>query len=179
MALAVVLAIRHKPGCESVNMRIKWPNDIYFGHDIKLGGVIVKSSVMHDVIHANIGCGVNVTNKDPTICINDLLGQVKGPRPDPFTVDEVIARSLTILEQLISDFQTNGRHSFLDQYYKYWLHSECNVRLGSDDGAEAKIVGLDDFGFLQVKLTDGNTVSVQPDGNSFDMMKNLIVPKSR
>lgn len=36
-------------------MRIKWPNDIYFGRDVKLGGIIVKSSVMHDVIHVNIG----------------------------------------------------------------------------------------------------------------------------
>jgi len=40
---------------QSVDMRIKWPNDIYFGRDVKLGGVIVKSSVVSDVIHANIG----------------------------------------------------------------------------------------------------------------------------
>ena len=40
---------------KSVDVRIKWPNDIYFGRDVKLGGVIVKSSVMQDVIHVNIG----------------------------------------------------------------------------------------------------------------------------
>jgi len=46
------------------------------------------------------------------------------------------------------------------------------------DTVEGKIVGLDEFGFLQVKVTDGSVVSVQPDGNSFDMMRNLILRKS-
>jgi len=36
-------------------VRIKWPNDVYFGRQVKLGGIIVKSSVMSDVIHVNIG----------------------------------------------------------------------------------------------------------------------------
>jgi biotin---protein ligase len=53
------------------------------------------------------------------------------------------------------------------------------VRLGSESGPEATVVGLDDYGFLLVRLaSDGSTVSVQPDGNSFDMMKNLILPKN-
>ena len=50
---------------------------------------------------------------------------------------------------------------------------------GSDDSVEGRIVGLDEFGFLQViLLADGSRVSLQPDGNSFDMMRNLIRPKS-
>jgi len=50
---------------------------------------------------------------------------------------------------------------------------------GSDDSVEGRIVGLDEFGFLQViLLADGSRVSLQPDGNSFDMMRNLILPKS-
>ena len=40
---------------QNVDLRLKWPNDIYFGNTMKLGGVIVKSSIMADVIHANIG----------------------------------------------------------------------------------------------------------------------------
>jgi len=48
----------------------------------------------------------------------------------------------------------------------------------SPDTVEGRIVGLDEFGFLQVLLADGSCISVQPDGNSFDMMRNLILPKS-
>ena len=40
---------------QELNLRIKWPNDIYFGRNIKLGGVIVNSSVMGNLMHANIG----------------------------------------------------------------------------------------------------------------------------
>jgi len=56
------------------------------------------------------------------------------------------------------------------------------VRLTSEGGSqhtvEGKIVGIDEFGFLQVTLANGSCISVQPDGNSFDMMQNLILPKS-
>ena len=48
---------------------------------------------------------------------------------------------------------------------------------GSQNTVDGRIVGLDEFGFLQVTLDDGSCVSVQPDGNSFDMMRNLILPK--
>lgn len=42
---------------------------------------------------------------------------------------------------------------------------------------EVKITGLDDFGFLSVQTNSRKTLSVQPDGNSFDMLKNLIAMK--
>jgi biotin--protein ligase len=59
------------------------------------------------------------------------------------------------------------------------IFSDATVRLGNDNGDEATITGLDDYGFLLVRLQkDGSTKSVQPDGNSFDMMRNLIVPKN-
>ena len=60
--------------------------------------------------------------------------------------------------------------------------SDSVVRLASEDGSQrtvdGKIVGLDEFGFLQVTLVDSSHTSVQPDGNRFDMMRGLILPKS-
>lgn len=52
------------------------------------------------------------------------------------------------------------------------------VRLWSEDGPEAEVLGLDENGFLQVKSGEQGVVSVQPDGNSFDMLRNLVVIKS-
>ena len=61
-----------------------------------------------------------------------------------------------------------------------WLVSSSlsgtRVKLWSEDGPEAEVVGLDDHGFLQVK-SEKEVVSVQPDGNSFDMLRNLIMTK--
>ena len=41
----------------------------------------------------------------------------------------------------------------------------------------ARIVGLDEYGYLRVKTVAGLEFSVHDDGNSFDMMQGLIKPK--
>lgn len=81
-----------------------------------------------------VGCGVNVTNKDPTICINDLLHLTNdlesgsrpdlesGSQPEPFSVEELIARSVSVLEELVDKFETDDWRQILDLYYAYWLH---------------------------------------------------------
>lgn len=56
--------------------------------------------------------------------------------------------------------------------------SGTRVHLWSEDGPEAQVVGLDENGFLQVLSGDRGLVSVQPDGNSFDMLRNLVLTKS-
>lgn len=53
------------------------------------------------------------------------------------------------------------------------------MRLWSEDGLEAEVVGLDLNGFLQVHSKEQGMFSVEPDGNSFDMLKNLVVIKYR
>ncbi len=42
VAVAVVYAIRSLPGYEEVPVRIKWPNDIYYKSQVKLGGILVS-----------------------------------------------------------------------------------------------------------------------------------------
>lgn len=58
-----------------------------------------------------------------------------------------------------------------------FIFSGQQVRLGSAEGPQVSIVGLDDSGFLQVHQEDIGVVTVHPDGNSFDMLRNLILPK--
>ena len=44
---------------------------------------------------------------------------------------------------------------------------------------QAEVMGIDDYGYLVVKMLDSREiVTLQPDGNSFDMMKNMIKIKS-
>lgn len=40
----------------------------------------------------------------------------------------------------------------------------------------ATIIGIDEFGFLVVETPEG-IKTVHPDGNSFDMLRGLIIPK--
>ncbi|XP_054569507.1 biotin--protein ligase isoform X2 [Eptesicus fuscus] len=182
MSLAVVEAVRSIPGYEDINLRVKWPNDIYYSDLMKLGGVLVNSTLVGETFYILIGCGFNVTNSNPTICINDLITEYNkqhGADLAPLRADYLIARAVTALESLMGTFQDAGPSGVLPLYYKYWAHSGQRVRLGSAEGPEVWIVGLDDSGFLQVHQEGGQVVTVHPDGNSFDMLRNLIVPKQR
>ncbi|KAM5179725.1 biotin--protein ligase isoform 1-T2 [Mantella aurantiaca] len=180
MSLAVVEAVRSLPGYEDIELKVKWPNDIYYGNMMKLGGVLVNSTLMGNTFHILIGCGFNVSNSNPTICINDLISEHNKrykTNIEPLRVDTLIARSVTALEALINTFQLIGPNGVLPMYYKYWVHSGQQVRLGGEDGPMAWIVGLDDSGFLQVLQEGKEIMTVHPDGNSFDMIRNLIIPK--
>ncbi|KAM9846631.1 biotin--protein ligase [Aulostomus maculatus] len=181
-ALAVIEAVRTLPGYQDIDLRVKWPNDIYYGDRIKLGGVLVTSTVIGSTFHLLIGCGFNVSNSNPTVCINDLLQQYNTQHNcnlQPLSCAQLIARTVSCLEALISSFQQGGPDAVLPIYYKRWLHSGTRVRLWSEDGLEAEVVGLDNNGFLQVHSREQGIVSVEPDGNSFDMLKNLVVIKQR
>ncbi|NXR36759.1 BPL1 ligase, partial [Zosterops hypoxanthus] len=126
------------------------------------------------------GFGFNVNNSNPTICINDLIAKFnreEGTELKALSADCLIARTVTVLERLIEVFQEKGPNGVLPLYYKYWVHSGKQVRLRSEDGPLAWIVGIDDYGYLQVHQEGKGVESVHPDGNSFDMLRNLIVPK--
>ncbi|XP_077621622.1 biotin--protein ligase [Crocuta crocuta] len=182
MSLAVVEAVRSIPEYQDIDLRVKWPNDIYYSDLMKLGGVLVNSTLLGETFYILIGCGFNVSNSNPTICINDLVTEYnKRHRAElkPFRTDELIARTVTALEKLIGTFQDKGPDGVLPLYYKYWVHSGQRVRLGGLEGPEVWIVGLDNSGFLQVHQEGGEVMTVHPDGNSFDMLRNLIIPKQQ
>ncbi|KAM9384666.1 biotin--protein ligase [Pholidichthys leucotaenia] len=181
-ALAVVEAVRTLPGYQDIDLRVKWPNDIYYSNLLKLGGVLVTSTVIGSTFHLLIGCGFNVTNSNPTACINDLIQRYNVQHNcslQPLSCSQLIGRTVSCLENLISSFQEGGPDAVLPTYYQRWLHGGTRVRLWSEEGLEAEVVGLDDNGFLQVYTKEQGVVSVEPDGNSFDMIKNLVVIKPR
>lgn len=179
-ALAVAKAVRSTEGYEMVNIRVKWPNDIYYGSHAKIGGVLVSSTVNRDVIACYIGCGINVSNSQPTLCINDIAkvtSSTAGAQQaaSPLTPEEVVAKTLNEIEYLVAMFQSGGSTMVLQEYYKYWLHGGQEVTL-QDHGCKALIKGLDDYGYLLAE-SSGKQYRLQPDGNSFDLMNNLIVMK--
>ncbi|XP_031468522.1 biotin--protein ligase [Phasianus colchicus] len=180
VSLAMVESVRSLPGYEDIDLRVKWPNDIYYSDLMKLGGVLVTSTLIETTFHILIGFGFNVNNSNPTICINDLItkfNKEEGTNLKALTADCLIARTVTVLERLIDIFQEKGPNGVLPRYYKYWVHSGKQVRLHNEEGPLAWIVGIDDYGFLQVHEEGKGVESVHPDGNSFDMLKNLIIPK--
>lgn len=180
IVVAVVQSVRTLPGYEDFDLTVKWPNDLYYGKSTKLGGVLVSSSITTSTIDAMVGCGFNVSNSKPTLCINDLIQQHNidhGTELEQLDKDQLIARTVTIIEELVNRFNDEGHEDFQKLYYKYWIHSGAKVKLESENNIEVEVVSLDENGYLQVRTDDGRLISVHPDGNRFDFMKNLIALK--
>ncbi|EDO41056.1 predicted protein, partial [Nematostella vectensis] len=179
-SLSFVEAVRTIPGYEDINVRLKWPNDIYYGKESKLGGVLVTSSITGNTLHAVVGMGINISNSEPTTCINDIIREYNTSHNtilSPICLEMVLARTVNCMEKLISEFQEHGKGPFLEKYYKRWLHSGSKVSINFGKPESGTIMGLDEFGFLSVEKDSGEVCSVQPDGNTFDMLKNLIQVK--
>lgn len=57
-------------------------------------------------------------------------------------------------------------------------YSNATVTLANYGGESATVTGIDKYGYLVVRKEGGERLSLQPDGNSFDIMKGLIAMKS-
>ncbi len=53
-------------------MRIKWPNDIY-GHQLKIAGILCQSAYRNQQFQVVIGIGLNLSNREPTTCVDALI----------------------------------------------------------------------------------------------------------
>ena len=51
------------------------------------------------------------------------------------------------------------------------------MKVASRQNEEVTIMGINEYGYLRVQTANGQELSLQPDGNSFDIMKGLIVMK--
>ncbi|KAJ8939503.1 hypothetical protein NQ314_011118 [Rhamnusium bicolor] len=170
--VGIVHSIRKSKGCQDLNIGIKWPNDLYANGNIKIGGILANSSVIGTMAVINIGAGVNLDNANPTLCLNDLIRTSnidKGTSIKIISYEAYFAAVFNEVEKLINEFQ-GGNMDYIN----------CNITVTTKDGEKQKvrITGIDDVGFLKVRSEDGAIITVQPDGNTFDMLKGLISPRA-
>jgi biotin--protein ligase len=169
-ALAIVLAV---PSHKEIDLRVKWPNDVYLG-DKKVAGIIVESTLQGKSAVITIGIGVNVSNTNPTTCLNAALDE-------PLSFEVLVARVLTEFEAILDSVDGGNLEAFLDTYVENWIHNPkdaVNVEVSEGKFATCHLVGLDEYGFLRVEeVGSGHILSVRPDGNSFDITNKLIAIK--
>jgi biotin--protein ligase len=55
-----------------VDVRIKWPNDVY-GHQLKIAGILCQSAYRNQQFQVVIGIGLNLSNRQPTTCVDALI----------------------------------------------------------------------------------------------------------
>uniref|UniRef100_A0A7S4HNG7 BPL/LPL catalytic domain-containing protein n=1 Tax=Vannella robusta TaxID=1487602 RepID=A0A7S4HNG7_9EUKA len=128
ISLALVRAIKEYPHEESLQnlpIQIKWPNDIYSGNQ-KICGVLCNSEYFEKEFHIISGVGINVSNCEPTTCINQLL-QNANIKNLEFSRETVLAEFCNSFESMFETFRIEGFAPFNDQYCEHWLHSNQKV----------------------------------------------------
>eukprot|EP01113_Clastostelium_recurvatum_P033643 TRINITY_DN4474_c0_g1_i1.p1 TRINITY_DN4474_c0_g1~~TRINITY_DN4474_c0_g1_i1.p1 ORF type:complete len:200 (-),score=39.62 TRINITY_DN4474_c0_g1_i1:22-621(-) len=179
VSLAVVKSIKlMDPQYAPVDIKIKWPNDIY-GDGLKIGGVLCQSSYFNSQFDVIVGVGLNVNNTEPTTCVEALVQSVcPGAR---VTREAVLANFLEQFEIMFSAFVADGFLPFVREYLLHWMHSGQQVTLATPNGTrrEVSVQGLSDNGFLLATDRAGETYELHPDGNSFDIAALTIRPKQR
>ncbi|XP_059099354.1 biotin--protein ligase-like [Tigriopus californicus] len=173
IALALVHAISQLTAPSENSLRLKWPNDIYLGSDTKMGGVLAKSSFCGSEVTVNLGLGFNLDNALPTLSLNSILDH-------QLSREVVLAEVLNVLEDLLNQLERGQIESLLQLYHRYWLHQDQVVRVKHDASDEISVMikSIDEFGFLNAERLDTRaSLTLHPDGNSFDMFQGLILSK--
>lgn len=176
---------------------------IHNNEPLKLGGILVNSQTFDDQFILLIGFGINVHDTPWTRSLNDLIRQHNishGTTLCPWNKELLLARFNLKFSELYRHLIAFGFP--FELYYNRWMHSNQLVFLVKEQ-VRARIEGIDSNGFLiaqphtdgllgllsppfgggglergKISLPNQQPFLLQPDGNSFDMMKNLIRRKT-
>lgn len=149
-----------------------------------MGGLIVATSIEGAEAICNVGVGLNLDNGTPTICVNDLIRDLNSTAEldlATLSAEVLFARIFNEMERLLDEIEkAKDLDNFYDLYYQLWLHQDQQVQVQDEQGVvrSGTVAGIDEYGYLKVDLEGGRKeLSVHPDGNSFDMLRGLILPK--
>ena len=178
MALSVAECINSQRN-SSIEAKIKWPNDVYlYGGTScigKVSGILVNCVQSHNrkAFQVLIGVGINLLS-DPSLPnithLNDHLS-VK------FGKEEFLLELLERFKYYHDELMNFDRFPF-ENYHSNWLHTGQMIQSKDFPDKYLKIKGIDEFGYLIAEEMGTRQIfKFEPDGNSFDMMKNLIQRK--
>ncbi|XP_057795845.1 biotin--protein ligase 2-like isoform X2 [Salvia miltiorrhiza] len=166
-------------GMPSLDVRIKWPNDLYLD-GLKVGGILCTSTYRSKKFNVSAGIGLNIDNQRPTTCLNAVLQRL-GYAANQLQREDIIAAFFNKFEVFHDIFLSQGFQALENLYYKTWLHSGQRVILQekseSEDQVSENVVtiqGLTPSGYLLAATDDGQICELHPDGNSFDFFQGLV-----
>ena len=163
VSLSIINSIPEIP-----DLRIKWPNDIYYKQS-KVGGLIVNCSLSADqrFLSVFVGFGVNVDNNEPTDYLNRILKEDYDSKTR-LTTGAVISKVINNFKTLADSIKTPDNFKTVqEQYINKWMHTNQEVTV---DGQTWTIFGVDDQGFLLVKdKSSGVQTSIGMDFEEFSL----------
>ncbi|WOH08403.1 hypothetical protein DCAR_0727843 [Daucus carota subsp. sativus] len=182
VSLAMTEAINDvctKDGVPYLDVRIKWPNDLYLD-GLKVGGILCTSTYRSKKFNVSAGLGLNVDNEKPTTSLNAILKKLTTVSYQ-LQREDIVSAFFNKFEIFFDLFATQGFKPLEELYYKTWLHSGQRVIVeekndDKDHGRQSMVTiqGLTSSGYLLAIGDDNQMCELHPDGNSFDFFKGLI-----
>ncbi|EOY16192.1 Holocarboxylase synthase 1 isoform 3 [Theobroma cacao] len=105
VSLALTEAIKDicdREGFPCLDVRIKWPNDLYL-NGLKVGGILCTSTYKSKKFNVSSGVGLNVDNEKPTTCLNAVLKELS-TTSNKFRREDIMAAFFNKFEMLYDIF---------------------------------------------------------------------------
>jgi BirA family biotin operon repressor/biotin-[acetyl-CoA-carboxylase] ligase len=161
LSKAISLGIAEYCDTKTTGIKIKWPNDIYFNKE-KLAGILIENSIKGTRIERSIiGIGLNL-NQEKFI----------SNAPNPISLKQIIDNNFEIPKELelvrehIQTFYNKLRSNLysLNNLYteNMFRFNQFNLFKTNSGIEELKIVGVNEFGYLQ-------TISKSEQKKEFDL----------
>jgi BirA family biotin operon repressor/biotin-[acetyl-CoA-carboxylase] ligase len=131
-------------------LKLKWPNDLYYG-DQKLGGILIENSLNGAKIqYSIIGIGLNVNQQEFAVPTATSIANVTGRS---YQREALAARLLECLERRYLQLRAGQvgalRRDYLQVLYRY---QEVHSFLIGGQTVSGQIVGVEDDGRLAVAI---------------------------
>ena len=150
--MAIIKSIEAE--CQLSGLKIKWPNDIYYG-DKKLAGILMENTHYKSNQLVLVGVGINYqlvdTNEidEPWVDLSRILNTLPN-------FQQLTAKIINNILFFLEDFQINGLSSLLSEWDHYDMlkgvrikFREANIEL------QGQIDGITHQGALKVLTKDG------------------------
>lgn len=159
IGMAAAMAVRD---ITSLDVKIKWPNDLVI-HGKKLSGTLTEMSAEMEGIHyVVIGTGINANITEFPEELQEIASSLQIELGHPVDRGAIICASMKYFEEYYEKFiETEDMSLLKDGYQKLLANMEQQVRV-LDPGNEYTGIarGIDDLGQLLVEREDGTVTRV-------------------
>ena len=150
--MAIIKSIEAE--CQLSGLKIKWPNDIYYG-DKKLAGILMENTHYKSNQLVLVGVGINYQLVD-TNEIDELwvdLSRILNKLPN---FQQLTAKIINNILFFLEDFQINGLSSLLSEWDHYDMLKGVRIKFReSNIELQGQIDGITNQGALKVVTKDG------------------------
>ena len=155
LSQAVALALHDAMLCYGIDVRLKWPNDIYAGNR-KLAGVLVELDCCGAFVEqAIVGIGMNV-NQELFPEMDRVPVSMKMLQGHEFVIDDVLATVLDLFGRYYDELCSGNRYILAVKYAELLLGmNEQRAYADSNGSFEAVMEGVEASGHLLLRRSDG------------------------